>query len=67
MYSGATVIKVVTKKRPRRALFDEETNNGKLTMELDLEAEADKAGFSSSSSQLHESAVGKRSCRSRFQ
>ena len=34
---GATVIKVVSQKRPRRELFDVETNHGKqpLTVELD--------------------------------
>jgi hypothetical protein len=31
---GATVIKLVTQKRPRRALFDEEANQGKLTLEV---------------------------------
>ncbi|KAH8074665.1 alpha-methylacyl-CoA racemase [Aureococcus anophagefferens] len=40
---GATVFKVVTKKRPRRALFDEETNNGKQPLELDLADAADLA------------------------
>ncbi|KAH8046161.1 alpha-methylacyl-CoA racemase [Aureococcus anophagefferens] len=34
---------VVTKKRPRRALFDEETNNGKQPLELDLADAADLA------------------------
>ena len=37
---GALVLKIVTQKRPRRALFDEETNNGKHVIELDLEAPA---------------------------
>ena len=40
---GALVLKVVTQKRPRRALFDEETNNGKHVIELDLESSADRA------------------------
>jgi len=38
---GALVIKVVTKKRPRRALFDEEANSGKVPVELDLTEPAD--------------------------
>jgi crotonobetainyl-CoA:carnitine CoA-transferase CaiB-like acyl-CoA transferase len=40
---GATVIKLVTYSRPRRHLFDEEANAGKLTYELTLETEAGKA------------------------
>ena len=40
---GALVLKVVTQKRPRRALFDEETNNGKHVIELDLEDADDRA------------------------
>lgn len=39
---GATVFKIVTSRRPRRKLFDEETNNGKLTLELDLDIEEDR-------------------------
>ena len=34
---GATVMKIVTKSRPRRHLFDEEANHGKITVEVDLE------------------------------
>ncbi|KAG8459700.1 hypothetical protein KFE25_003152 [Diacronema lutheri] len=40
---GATVIKLVTYARPRRHLFDEEANAGKLTYELSLDTEAGKA------------------------
>ena len=40
---GALVLKVVTQKRPRRALFDEETNNGKHVIELDLDLADDRA------------------------
>ena len=40
---GALVLKVVTQKRPRRALFDEETNNGKHVIELDLDLDDDRA------------------------
>ena len=40
---GALVLKIVTQKRPRRALFDEETNNGKHVIELDLEQSDDRA------------------------
>ena len=40
---GALVLKIVTQKRPRRALFDEETNNGKHVLELDLDSAADRA------------------------
>ncbi|KAJ1627924.1 CoA-transferase family III domain-containing protein [Pavlovales sp. CCMP2436] len=40
---GATVLKLVTYTRPRRHLFDEEANAGKLTYELSLETEAGKA------------------------
>lgn len=39
---GATVLKVVTAKRPRRHLFDEETNNGKHTIALDLDDDHDR-------------------------
>lgn len=39
---GAIVFKVVTSLRPRRHLFDEETNNGKHTIELDLNLAADR-------------------------
>ena len=39
---GALVLKIVTQKRPRRALFDEETNNGKHVLELDLDQSADR-------------------------
>lgn len=39
---GATVFKIVSSKRPRRKLFDEETNSGKHTIELDLEDASDK-------------------------
>lgn len=40
---GATVLKLVTYARPRRHLFDEEANAGKLTYELNLDTEAGKA------------------------
>ena len=38
---GATVFKVFTSKRPRRKLFDEETNNGKVPLNLDLDIQED--------------------------
>ena len=34
---GATVIKVVSQKRPRRELFDVETNHGKNTLTIELD------------------------------
>lgn len=40
---GATVIKIVTHARPRRHLFDEEANAGKLTYELALDSAEGKA------------------------
>ena len=37
---GATVIKVVSQNRPRRELFDAETNHGKSTLTIELETPA---------------------------
>eukprot|EP00633_Aureoumbra_lagunensis_P006390 CAMPEP_0197314852 /NCGR_PEP_ID=MMETSP0891-20130614/35480_1 /TAXON_ID=44058 ORGANISM="Aureoumbra lagunensis, Strain CCMP1510" /NCGR_SAMPLE_ID=MMETSP0891 /ASSEMBLY_ACC=CAM_ASM_000534 /LENGTH=536 /DNA_ID=CAMNT_0042803495 /DNA_START=65 /DNA_END=1675 /DNA_ORIENTATION=- len=39
---GATVFKIFTQKRPRRKLFDEETNSGKIPFHLNLETDQDK-------------------------
>ena len=39
---GATVFKIFTAKRPRRKLFDEETNNGKIPLHLDLDTAEDR-------------------------